>query len=313
VICPNGTNNSNTIYCGDKTMELATHPATPAFPTLLSGDITHETAKTRTRSTGRRTVGTPFVENPRMTCRDVEVYYGEKCAINKISIDVGRNEVLAMIGPSGCGKSTFLRCLNRMNDTVTSCRVVGDICLDEIDIYHSSVDVVPLRARVGMVFQKPNPFPKSIYDNVAYGPRIHGLTQNKTELDEIVETSLRKAGLWEEAKDRLLEPGTGLSGGQQQRLCIARAIAVSPEVILMDEPCSALDPIATAKVEELIAELRTQFSIVIVTHAMQQAARVSQRTAYFHLGDLIEVGPTEKIFTNPQHRLTEDYITGRFG
>jgi phosphate transport system ATP-binding protein len=200
-----------------------------------------------------------------------------------------------------------------MNDTVPSCRVTGEICLDNINIYHPSVDVVPLRARVGMVFQKPNPFPKSIYDNVAYGPRIHGLAKNKVELDEIVETSLMKAGLWEEVKDRLVEPGTGLSGGQQQRLCIARAIAVSPEVILMDEPCSALDPIATAKVEELIAELRTQFSIVIVTHAMQQAARVSQRTAYFHLGDLIEVGPTDKIFTNPKHRLTEDYITGRFG
>lgn len=294
-------------------MELASQPTNPAFPTMLSGDIVQDSVETRTQSTGRRTVGTPFVENPRMTCRDVEVYYGEKCAINKISIDVGRNEVLAMIGPSGCGKSTFLRCLNRMNDTVPSCRVEGDICLDEIDIYHPSVDVVPLRARVGMVFQKPNPFPKSIYDNVAYGPRIHGLTKNKAELDEIVETSLKKAGLWEEAKDRLLEPGTGLSGGQQQRLCIARAIAVSPEVILMDEPCSALDPIATAKVEELIAELRTQFSIVIVTHAMQQAARVSQRTAYFHLGDLVEVGATDKIFTNPQHRLTEDYITGRFG
>jgi len=294
-------------------MELAPQPTNPAFPTILSGDIVQDSVDTRKRSTGRRTVGTPFVENPRMTCRDVEVYYGEKCAINKISIDVGRNEVLAMIGPSGCGKSTFLRCLNRMNDTVPSCRVEGDICLDEIDIYHPSVDVVPLRARVGMVFQKPNPFPKSIYDNVAYGPRIHGLTKNKAELDEIVETSLIKAGLWEEAKDRLLEPGTGLSGGQQQRLCIARAIAVSPEVILMDEPCSALDPIATAKVEELIAELRTQFSIVIVTHAMQQAARVSQRTAYFHLGDLVEVGATDKIFTNPQHRLTEDYITGRFG
>lgn len=282
---------------------------------MLSGDISRESeqAHGHAKTSGRKTVGTPFVENPRMTCRDVEVYYGEKCAINKISIDVDCNEVLAMIGPSGCGKSTFLRCLNRMNDTIPSCRVVGDICLDDINIYHPSVDVVPLRAKIGMVFQKPNPFPKSIFDNVAYGPRIHGLTRNKTELDEIVETSLRKAGLWEEVKDRLLEPGTGLSGGQQQRLCIARAIAVSPEIILMDEPCSALDPIATAKVEELIAELRTQFSIVIVTHAMQQAARVSQRTAYFHLGDLIEVGPTDKIFTNPQHRLTEDYITGRFG
>jgi phosphate transport system ATP-binding protein len=248
-----------------------------------------------------------------MTCRNVDVFYGEKMAINKVSIDVGQNQVLAMIGPSGCGKSTFLRCLNRMNDTVSSCRVEGEILLDGVNIYAPSIDVVPLRARVGMVFQKPNPFPKPIYDNVAYGPRIHGMTQEKDELDEIVETSLIKAGLWEEVKDRLREPGTGLSGGQQQRLCIARAIAVSPEVILMDEPCSALDPIATAKIEELIAELRTQYSIVIVTHAMQQASRVSQRTAYFHLGDLIEVGPTERIFTNPRHKLTEDYITGRFG
>jgi phosphate transport system ATP-binding protein len=294
-------------------MELVSRQTNSAFPTMLSGDITRESEEGQILTTGRKTVGTPFVDNPRMTCRDVEVYYGDKCAINKISIDVDCNEVLAMIGPSGCGKSTFLRCLNRMNDTVPSCRVTGEICLDNINIYHPSVDVVPLRARVGMVFQKPNPFPKSIYDNVAYGPRIHGLAKNKVELDEIVETSLMKAGLWEEVKDRLVEPGTGLSGGQQQRLCIARAIAVSPEVILMDEPCSALDPIATAKVEELIAELRTQFSIVIVTHAMQQAARVSQRTAYFHLGDLIEVGPTDKIFTNPKHRLTEDYITGRFG
>jgi phosphate transport system ATP-binding protein len=294
-------------------MELASRTSNPAFPTMLSGDIVRETEEAHAYTTGRKTVGSPFVDNPRMTCRDVEVYYGDKCAINKISIDVDRNEVLAMIGPSGCGKSTFLRCLNRMNDTVPSCRVIGDIRLDDINIYHPSIDVVPLRARVGMVFQKPNPFPKSIYDNVAYGPRIHGFTKNKAELDEIVETSIMKAGLWEEVKDRLQEPGTGLSGGQQQRLCIARAIAVSPEVILMDEPCSALDPIATAKVEELIAELRTQFSIVIVTHAMQQAARVSQRTAYFHLGDLIEVGPTDKIFTNPKHRLTEDYITGRFG
>lgn len=298
-------------------MELAPRQTNPAFPNMLCSDIARESEQAKTnafaKTSGRKTVGTPFVENPRMTCREVEVYYGEKCAINKISIDVDCNEVLAMIGPSGCGKSTFLRCLNRMNDTILSCRVVGDICLDGINIYHPSVDVVPLRAKIGMVFQKPNPFPKSIFDNVAYGPRIHGLTSNKVELDEIVETSLRKAGLWDEVKDRLLEPGTGLSGGQQQRLCIARAIAVSPEIILMDEPCSALDPIATAKIEELIAELRTQFSIVIVTHAMQQAARVSQRTAYFHLGDLIEVGPTEKIFTNPRHRLTEDYITGRFG
>lgn len=267
----------------------------------------------RTLHKERETVGNPFVENPRMTCREVNVYYGEKKAINNVSIDIACNEVIAMIGPSGCGKSTFLRCLNRMNDTVEGCRVTGDIRIDGLDIHDRNVDVVPLRARVGMVFQKPNPFPKSIFDNVAYGPKIHGLAQNRAELEEIVETSLKKAGLWGEVKDRLDQPGTGLSGGQQQRLCIARAIAVSPEVILMDEPCSALDPIATAKIEELIAELREQYSIVIVTHAMQQAARVSQRTAYFHLGDLIEVGKTDRIFTNPRHQLTEDYITGRFG
>lgn len=261
----------------------------------------------------RMTVGEQFVDDARMTCRDVDVYYGDKHAIRNVSIDVGRNEVLAMIGPSGCGKSTFLRCLNRMNDTVDSCRVFGDILLDELNIYDRSVDVVPLRAQVGMVFQKPNPFPKSIYDNVAYGPKIHGLASSRAELDEIVESSLKKAGLWKEVNDRLAQPGTGLSGGQQQRLCIARAIAVRPEVILMDEPCSALDPIATATVEDLIAELQEQYTIVIVTHNMQQAARVSQRTAYFHLGDLIEVGSTDLIFTNPRHRLTEDYITGRFG
>ena len=261
----------------------------------------------------RETVGSPFVENPRMTCREVNVYYGDKKAINNVSIDIARNEVIAMIGPSGCGKSTFLRCLNRMNDTIEGCRVTGDLRLDGMDIHDKNVDVVPLRARVGMVFQKPNPFPKSIFDNVAYGPKIHGLAQNKAELDEIVERSLKKAGLWDEVKDRLTQPGTGLSGGQQQRLCIARAIAVSPEVILMDEPCSALDPIATARIEELIAELRQHYSIVIVTHSMQQAARVSQRTAYFHLGDLIEVGMTDRVFTNPRHQLTEDYITGRFG
>jgi phosphate transport system ATP-binding protein len=218
-----------------------------------------------------------------------------------------------MIGPSGCGKSTFLRCLNRMNDTIDICRVTGEIKLDDQDIYDKRLDVVPLRAQVGMVFQKPNPFPKSIYDNIAYGPRIHGLASNRTELDEIVENSLIKAGLWEEVKDRLDQPGTGLSGGQQQRLCIARTIAVEPEVILMDEPCSALDPIATAKVEELIDELRANYTIAIVTHSMQQAARVSQRTAYFHLGNLVEVGETTQIFTNPRHKLTEDYITGRFG
>jgi phosphate transport system ATP-binding protein len=261
----------------------------------------------------RETVGAPFVADARMTCRNVNVYYGDKQAIKNVSLDIGRNEVIAMIGPSGCGKSTFLRCLNRMNDTIDTCRVTGDITLDDMDIYGKEVDVVPLRAQVGMVFQKPNPFPKSIYDNVAYGPRIHGLAQNKAELDEIVETSLRKAGLWEEVKDLMTHPGTGLSGGQQQRLCIARTIAVSPEVILMDEPCSALDPIATAIIEDLIDELKQQYSIAIVTHSMQQASRVSQRTAYFHLGDLIEVGGTVQIFTNPRHQLTQDYITGRFG
>ena len=218
-----------------------------------------------------------------------------------------------MIGPSGCGKSTFLRCLNRMNDTIDICRVTGEIKLDDQDIYDKKLDVVPLRAQVGMVFQKPNPFPKSIYDNIAYGPRIHGLAATRAELDEVVERSLTKAGLWDEVKDRLDQPGTGLSGGQQQRLCIARTIAVEPEVILMDEPCSALDPIATAKVEELIDELRENYTIAIVTHSMQQAARVSQRTAYFHLGNLVEVGETTQIFTNPRHKLTEDYITGRFG
>ncbi|MDY6956300.1 MAG: phosphate ABC transporter ATP-binding protein PstB [Pseudomonadota bacterium] len=261
----------------------------------------------------RRTVGEVRVENPRIRCNDINVYYGSVHAIKGVNLDVGRNEVLAMIGPSGCGKSTFLRCLNRMNDTIDGCRVTGDILLDENNINSREIDVVPLRARVGMVFQKPNPFPKSIWENVAFGPRIHGLARSRAQLDEVVESSLRRAGLWDEVKDRLDKPGTGLSGGQQQRLCIARTIAVQPEVILMDEPCSALDPISTAKIEELIDELRQQFSICIVTHSMQQAARVSQRTAYFHLGDLIELGVTEQIFTNPQHKLTEDYITGRFG
>ncbi len=259
------------------------------------------------------TVGEIYVEDPRMTCRNVNVYYGDKQAIFDVSLDIGKNQVISMIGPSGCGKSTFLRCLNRMNDTIDICRVTGSIKMDEMDIYDGGLDVVPLRASVGMVFQKPNPFPKSIYDNIAYGPRIHGLSDDKPHLDSIVEHSLQKAGLWEEVKDRLDQPGTGLSGGQQQRLCIARAIAVSPEVILMDEPCSALDPIATAKIEELIDELRENFTIAIVTHSMQQAARVSQRTAYFHLGKLIEVGETDQIFTSPRHKLTEDYITGRFG
>lgn len=261
------------------------------------------------------TVGVIHNANPRMTCRNVDVYYdnGFAHAIRDVSFDIGEKEVLAMIGPSGCGKSTILRCLNRMNDTIVGCKVTGSICLDDEDIYHKDLDVVPLRARIGMVFQKPNPFPKSIYENVAYGPRIHGLATGKAGLDEIVESSLRRAALWGEVKDRLDQPGTGLSGGQQQRLCIARAIAVSPEVILMDEPCSALDPIATAKVEELIDELRRQYTIVIVTHSMQQAARVSQRTAYFHLGHLVEMNDTDQVFTNPQHQLTEDYITGRFG
>ncbi len=261
----------------------------------------------------RATVGQQFVEQPRMTCRQVNVYYGDKHAIKNVTLDIGANEVIAMIGPSGCGKSTFLRCLNRMNDTVDSCRVEGEIELDGEDIYDRSMDVVALRAQVGMVFQKPNPFPKSIFDNVAYGIRIHGLSRDATHLEEIVQQSLQRAGLWNEVKDRLDQPGTGLSGGQQQRLCIARTIAVSPEVILMDEPCSALDPIATAKIEDLIDELRQKYTIAIVTHSMQQAARISQRTAYFHLGDLIEVGPTNQVFTNPTHPLTEDYITGRFG
>jgi len=259
------------------------------------------------------TIGDIRSANPRMVCRDVNVYYDANHAIRRVSLDIGCNEVVAMIGPSGCGKSTFLRCLNRMNDTIPSARVTGSIKLDGEEILDRSIDVVPLRARAGMVFQKPNPFPKSIYENVAYGPRIHGLTNSRAELDELVETSLRRAGLWNEVKDRLDAPGTGLSGGQQQRLCIARTIAVSPEVILMDEPCSALDPIATAIIENLIDELREQYTIAIVTHSMQQAARVSQRTAYFHLGDLIEVGPTEQVFSAPKHKLTQDYITGRFG
>jgi phosphate transport system ATP-binding protein len=259
------------------------------------------------------TIGDYTVAAPRMECREVNVWYGDKQAIREVSLDIGKHEVVSMIGPSGCGKSTFLRCLNRMNDTIDGCRVLGSIRLDGQEIYDRSLDPVPLRAQVGMVFQKPNPFPKSIYENVAYGPRIHGLTNRKPELDALVEQSLRRAGLWNEVKDRLEQPGTGLSGGQQQRLCIARTIAVSPEVILMDEPCSALDPIATAIIEELIDELKEHYSIAIVTHSMQQAARVSQRTAYFHLGDLVEVGETNQIFTNPRHKLTEDYITGRFG
>ncbi len=253
------------------------------------------------------------IDDIKMRARQVQVYYGDNHAIKNVDVDIQDNTVTAFIGPSGCGKSTFLRCLNRMNDTIDVARIEGDIRLDGEDIYDPKVDPVQLRAKVGMVFQKPNPFPKSIYDNVAYGPRIHGLATNKAELDEIVEKSLKRAALWNEAKDRLNEPGTGLSGGQQQRLCIARAVATSPEVLLMDEPCSALDPIATAQVEELIDELRTRYSVVIVTHSMQQAARVSQKTAFFHLGELVEFGETGKIFTNPDDPRTESYITGRIG
>lgn len=259
------------------------------------------------------TVGVPLIENPKMSVRNLNVSYNDKQAIFDLSLDIGKHEVIAMIGPSGCGKSTFLRCLNRMNDTIESCRVTGEITLDDQDIYSNSMDPVALRAQVGIVFQKPNPFPKSIYDNVAYGPKLHGLVSSRAEIDEIVEKSLTRAGLWGEVKDRLDQPGTGFSGGQQQRLCIARAIAISPEVILMDEPCSALDPIASAKIEELIAELSENYTIAIVTHSMQQAARVSNRTAYFHLGRLVEVNDTEKIFTAPTHQLTESYITGRIG
>ena len=250
---------------------------------------------------------------PKMSARQVSVFYGEKQALNQVSVDIHDDRVTAFIGPSGCGKSTFLRCLNRMNDTIPSARVTGCIELDGEDIHSSGMDVVQLRARVGMVFQKPNPFPKSIFENVAYGPRIHGLANSKAELEEIVEKSLKRAGLWDEVKDRLSESGTALSGGQQQRLCIARAIAVDPEVILMDEPCSALDPIATARIEELIHALRGRYAIAIVTHNMQQAARVSQRTAFFHLGELVEYGKTSEIFTNPKEKRTQDYITGRYG
>jgi phosphate transport system ATP-binding protein len=249
----------------------------------------------------------------KMRARGVDVFYGENHAIKNADLDILEDEVTALIGPSGCGKSTFLRCFNRMNDTIPGCRVTGRIELDGEDIHREAMDVVHLRARVGMVFQKPNPFPKSVYENVAYGPRIHGLATRRVEFDGIVERSLTRAGLWDEVKDRLQEAGTALSGGQQQRLCIARAIAVDPEVILMDEPCSALDPIATARIEELIYELRGRYAIAIVTHNMQQAARVSQRTAFFHLGELIEYGATDQIFTNPKVRRTSDYITGRYG
>ncbi|KGJ06428.1 phosphate ABC transporter ATP-binding protein, PhoT family [Paracoccus halophilus] len=249
----------------------------------------------------------------KISAKDVQVYYGDKQAIKDVNVDILDKTVTAFIGPSGCGKSTFLRCINRMNDTIDVARIEGSIKLDGEDVYDKRVDPVQLRARVGMVFQKPNPFPKSIYDNVSYGPRIHGLARNKAELDEIVEKSLRGAALWNEVKDRLQEPGTGLSGGQQQRLCIARAVATQPEVLLMDEPCSALDPIATGQVEELIDQLRSEFSVVIVTHSMQQAARVSQKTAFFHLGYLVEYGDTDDIFTNPRDPRTESYISGRIG
>ncbi|MDH5303327.1 MAG: phosphate ABC transporter ATP-binding protein PstB [Gammaproteobacteria bacterium] len=260
-----------------------------------------------------KTVGNVRSANPYVVAENVNVYYGDNHAIKNVSLEIGTKEVIALIGPSGCGKSTFLRCLNRMNDSIENARVSGHISLAGTDIYSKDLDPVALRARVGMVFQKPNPFPKSIYDNVAYGPRIHGLAANRAELDNIVHTSLERAGLLKEVIDRLDEPGTGLSGGQQQRLCIARTIAVDPDVILMDEPCSALDPIATARIEDLMYELSEDYAIVIVTHSMQQAARVSQRVAYFHLGSLVEVDETNRIFTNPRHRLTEDYITGRIG
>lgn len=254
-----------------------------------------------------------MVAQTKIASKDVCVFYGEKQALFDVSLDILANQVTALIGPSGCGKSTFLRCMNRMNDVIDIARVTGEIIVDGIDIYDPDVDVVELRARVGMVFQKPNPFPKSIYENIAYGPRIHGLASSKSDMDDIVESSLKRAGLWKEVHDRLHEPGTGLSGGQQQRLCIARAIAISPSVILMDEPCSALDPIATAIVEELIEELRQNYTIVIVTHSMQQAARVSQKTAYFHLGYLVEYGDTEQIFQAPKDERTQNYITGRIG
>jgi phosphate transport system ATP-binding protein len=286
----------------DTSGALGTKPSSRVhIPAALSGELA-----------GQPT-GEPKVTDPVFSCSHVDVYYGHKQALTDVTVDIARGQVLACIGPSGCGKSTFLRCLNRMNDTIPGARVSGQILLDGQDIYDKRQDVARLRARIGMVFQRPNPFPKSIYDNVAYGPRIHKLARTRADLDELVCSSLQRAGLWNEVKDRLGSLGTGLSGGQQQRLCIARALAVQPEVILMDEPCSALDPIATARIEDLIEELHGSYAIVIVTHSMQQAARVSQRTAYFHLGRLVEVGETDRLFTNPRHRLTEDYITGRFG
>lgn len=283
---------------------MMNNPATPG--TLTEQDV-------KMADLAMTAIETNSSSNVKMTARDVKVFYGDNAAIHGVNMDIIENEVIAFIGPSGCGKSTFLRCLNRMNDTIDICRVTGSIKMDGRDIYDPALDVVQLRAQVGMVFQKPNPFPKSIYENIAYGPRLHGLASRKSELDDVVESSLRRAGLWNEVKDRLDQPGTGLSGGQQQRLCIARSIAVSPDVILMDEPCSALDPIATSIIEELIDELKQNFTIVIVTHNMQQAARVSDRTAFFHLGDLIEIGATNEVFTNPKNKRTEDYITGRYG
>ena len=293
--------------------ELNKNVAQAVADTTTDGDGAHGASKIAVVEEGYQTVGDITAENAVIEARRVNVYYGDNHAIQDVNLDIGLNEVIALIGPSGCGKSTFIRCLNRMNDTIDSARISGEIKLFGENIYDRRMDVVMLRARVGMVFQKPNPFPKSVYDNVAYGPRIHGLARTRADLDEIVQKSLERAGLWSEVKDRLDVPGTALSGGQQQRLCIARTIAVGPEVILMDEPCSALDPIATARIEDLIDELKQNFAIAIVTHSMQQAARVSQRTAYFHLGKLIEVGETDQIFTNPSEKLTEDYITGRFG
>jgi len=275
--------------------------------------LTNESSEAASAADPDETVGEVRCADPFLIAENIDVYYGDNHAIKDVTLEIAKNEVVALIGPSGCGKSTFLRCLNRMNDSIDSARVTGTITLDGQDIYSKTLDPVVLRARVGMVFQKPNPFPKSIYDNVAYGPRIHGLANDRAELDDIVHTSLERAGLLKEVKNRMDEAGTGLSGGQQQRLCIARTIAVNPEVILMDEPCSALDPIATARIEDLMDELSEHFAIVIVTHSMQQTARVSRRGAYFHLGQLIEVDETDKIFTNPQHKLTEDYVTGRIG
>lgn len=280
----------------------------PAFASKEEVSVSESTSENTVEQPQHSEIG-----EGKFSARDVHVFYGDNEAIKGVDLEVESHKVIALIGPSGCGKSTFLRCLNRMNDTIDGCRVTGDILLDGDNIYDPKVDVVQLRARVGMVFQKPNPFPKSIFENVVYGPKIHGLATRQDELEHVAEVSLKRAGLWDEVSDRLDTPGTSLSGGQQQRLCIARAIAVSPEVILMDEPCSALDPIATARIEELIDELREKFSIVIVTHSMQQAARVSQKTAFFHLGELVEKGETEQIFTNPREDRTRDYITGRFG